>query len=142
MKSFLCALDFSDEADKVLKVASDLSVKHGAHLTILFPYRLLPTESKDEAHTLKQKILSNAQRMFDDLDGKLRLTGRVNFDFKPEIGFLSDRIELRARKHDVDMVVLSNHQAQLVNDQLGTSIQQLLTELNIPYVVVSDNTKG
>src|SRR5690349_24868951 len=61
MKSFLCALDFTDASDHVLKVASELALQCQAQLTILFPYRLIQAAACEEASVLKGKIEANAR---------------------------------------------------------------------------------
>lgn len=136
MKSFLCALDFTDASDQVLKVASELALQCQAQLTILFPYRLIQTEPSDEATILKGKIEANARNKFSTLENEYNLPGSLHYTFKPEIGFLSDRIEVHSRKNLVHMVILSQEQALSMHDQKGETLQQFLGELKIPYLIV------
>ena len=139
MKSFLCALDFTDASDHVLKVASELALQCQAQLTILFPYRLIQTEASDDATVLKGKIEANARNKFSVLENDYHLPGRMEYTFKPEIGFLSDRIEVHARKNAVDMVILSREQALSMHDQKGETLQQFLSELEIPYLIIPES---
>jgi hypothetical protein len=139
MKSFLCALDFTSASDQALKVASELAAQCQAQLTILFPYRLIQTEPSDEATILKGKIETNARNKFTMLEREYHLPGLVQYTFKPEIGFLSDRIEFHARKNLVHMVILSQEQALSMHDQKGETLQEFLSDLKIPYLIVPES---
>ena len=46
-KSILCAIDFSESSLNALKYAADLSARYNSHLTVLYPYRLLPAGKED-----------------------------------------------------------------------------------------------
>lgn len=139
MKSFLCALDFTDASDQALKVASELALQCQAQLTILFPYRLIQAEAPDDVATLKVKIETNARNKFSTLEKAYNLPGLVEYTFKPEIGFLSDRIEVHARKNLVHMVILSREQALSMHDQNGETLQEFLGELKIPFLIVPES---
>lgn len=136
MKSIICALDFTKGSDKVLEVASKLARKHKAHLSVLFPYRLLPTQLSDEASTLKTRIVTEAHEKFLVLEKKFDLMGNIQYEFKTEIGFLADRVESFARKKNVDLVVLSEEQAHSINDQRDRTLKEILEELKIKHLIV------
>jgi len=141
MKSYLCALDFTEGAESFLKAAARLAVANNAQLTILYPYRLLLPGPEEDALTTKKKILNGAQNRFLELEKKLKLTGKLIYNFKPEIGFLYDRLELWARKHEVDTVILSQRQSSLFDEHSGRTTKQLLGDLNVDFVVIGEGGK-
>ena len=138
MKSFLCALDFTEETSWFLKAATRLAAKQDARLTILYPYRLLLAGTDLDAVGAKKKIVTGAVSRFSELEKKLKMSGKLVYTFEPEIGFLSDRIKRRIKKQEVDTIVLSQRQSQQIDEHTGLTIQQLLDGLKVNLVIVAE----
>jgi nucleotide-binding universal stress UspA family protein len=130
-KSILCAIDFSESSLHALKWAAELSSVFNCHLTVLYPYRLLQTTKGDEID-IKQKKTDQALAKFDELKRDY-LSGKVSsYDFTPEIGFLSDRIDDHLRRNSIMMMVIGRS----MNASNHETLQDLVSHVNVPVVVV------
>jgi hypothetical protein len=138
MKSFLCALDFTEGTSKFLKAATQLAAKQDARLTILYPYRLLLAGADHDAVGAKKKIVTGAVNKFSELEKKLHMTGKLPYTFEPEIGFLSDQIQRRIKRQEVDTIVLSQRQSVQIDEHTGLTIQQLLDGLKVNLVIIDE----
>ena len=67
MKQMLCVIDGSESSRKVLEVAVKVANAFGAHLIVLFPYRLIPNGFGGDIPSLKAKIEKEAHEKFDIL---------------------------------------------------------------------------
>jgi nucleotide-binding universal stress UspA family protein len=130
-KSILCAIDFSESSLNALKWAAELSAKFNSHLTVLYPYRLLQT-SKEDVVELKKKNVELATRKFEALENDY-LNGKVtSFEFTPEVGFLTDRIEDHLRKNSILMMVIGKN----MNSSSQENLDDLLNSVKVPVVVI------
>jgi nucleotide-binding universal stress UspA family protein len=130
-KSILCAIDFSESSLNALKWAADLSSKFNSHLTVLYPYRLLQT-SKEDVLELKKKNIELATRKFASLENDY-LNGKVmSFEFSPEVGFLTDRIEDHLRKNHILMMVIGKN----MNSSSQENLDELINHVGVPVVVI------
>jgi nucleotide-binding universal stress UspA family protein len=130
-KSILCAIDFSESSLNALKWAAEFSAKFNSHLTVLYPYRLLQT-SKEDVVELKRKNVELATRKFEALENDY-LNGKVtSFEFSPEVGFLSDRIEDHLRKNHILMMVIGKN----MNSASQENLDDLLHQVKVPVVVI------
>ena len=132
MKSILCVIDFSEASMDALKWAIELSRRDGTHLHVLYPYRLLQPHKGVEMIKHKKETEQTAMKEFEVIEKKLFLEGGISFDFKPEVGFLSDRVEDRLRKNSPDLLVMSMHVSKLNKE----NFEELLNNLKIPLVLV------
>ncbi|MDL5048871.1 hypothetical protein QQ054_22925 [Oscillatoria amoena NRMC-F 0135] len=96
MGPVLCALDFSETSPLVLKTAVDLTMHYQTRLVALYAYRIQP-ESEAIADYRQTKV-KKAHDQFALLESKLGLNGSVPYEFRAEVGFLSDRIESWIKK--------------------------------------------
>lgn len=130
-KSILCAIDFSESSLNALKWAADLSGKFNSHLTVLYPYRLLQT-NKEDVLELKKKNVELATRKFESLENDF-LNGKVtSFEFSPEVGFLTDRIEDHLRKNHILMMVIGKN----MNSSSQENLDELINHVGVPVVVI------
>lgn len=130
-KSILCAIDFSESSLHALQWAAELSSQFKCHLTVLYPYRLLQT-SKGDVVGIKQKNLELANQKFEALKNEF-LTGKVSsYDFTPEVGFLSDRIENHIEKNSIMLMVLGKNMHSASQDNL----QDLINSIQVPVLIV------
>ncbi len=101
------------------------------HLTILYTYRLLQYRN-GEALQLKRKMEDEAKQKFLLLEKEL-LTGKgISYDFKTEIGFVTDRIEDHAKKNTLSFLVMNKN----ANDAGKETIDDLMEHINVPVLLV------
>ena len=131
LKSILCAIDFSESSLNALKWAAELSARFNCHLTVLYSYRLLQT-SKEDVVELKKKNVELATRKFEALENDY-LNGKVtSFEFSPEVGFLTDRIEDHLRKNSVLMLVVGKN----MNSTSQENLDDLINHVKVPVMVI------
>lgn len=135
MKVILCVFDFSDASDSVIKVALEMAAQKKLTLVVLYAYRLLQPESS-EITNYRNSMEERARTDFDELVKKLKINADVPYEFRAEIGFLSDRIEAFLKKNPVDTIVVGQNLAYPTNEQKEVSFENFLDTLNIPVVVV------
>ena len=137
MKPILCALDFSKSSIHVLKMAFDLATRFETSVTILFAYRLV--QSSDGAITeFRKGVEAQALNDFEGLINKLSVKGSVKYEFRSEIGFLSDRIEVFAQQNKIDMVVISLEMANTINDHKGLLLRDFIKSTKTPLLIVPE----
>lgn len=135
MKVILCAFDFSDASDSVIKMALEVAAQKKLSLVVLHAYRLLQPESSaitDYRNSMEER----ARTDFDGIVKKLEINADVPYEFHSEIGFLSDRIEAFLKKNPVDTIVVGQNLAYPTNEQKEVSFENFLDTLKIPVVVV------
>ena len=91
----ICTTDFSDSSTNALKWSIDLAKRLDAHLTILYAYRLF--KQNGEVVAMKKMIEDEATRNFSALEHELLLGTGIQYAFKPEVGFVVDRVEEHAK---------------------------------------------
>jgi nucleotide-binding universal stress UspA family protein len=130
-KSILCAIDFSESSLNALKWAAELSARFNSHLTVLYPYRLLQA-TKEDVVELKKKNVELATRKFEALENDY-LNGKVmSFEFSPEVGFLTDRIEDHLRKNSILLMVIGKN----MNSTNQENLDDLINHVKVPVVVI------
>lgn len=107
-----------------------------AHLTILYPYRLISYVYKEDISNLKLKLVEDAQQKFRLLQQQVETLNHIFFEFHPEIGFAVDRINAYVRQHKVDRIVIGEGQANSINDIDIKPVQNLLANSNTPFTIV------
>jgi nucleotide-binding universal stress UspA family protein len=139
MEPVLCALDFSVDSSDVVQVAFDNARQKGSHLIVLHAYRLMP-QSSDIAK-YRKTIEQTARTNFDKILEALHIIESVPYEFRAEIGFLTDRIEAVTRQHPVSMIVMGQQLAKSFNDHKGISLQQFMDTTNVPVLIVPEHKK-
>lgn len=102
-----------------------------AHLSILYTYRLIQPRS-DEIITMKKFIEQEAREKFKVLEKELLAKEGISYDFKIEVGFVSDRIEDHAKKNPLDFVVMDKTMRTNSNE----SLDELMEHIHVPMLVV------
>ena len=135
-KSILCAVDLTEDSSGVVEIAAEMASNLKEHLTILFSYRLNQIIDDGDVFLSKREVEANAAREFKSFEEKFLMNGGLSYEFRSEIGFLSDRLESYIRKHDVDLLVIGQHLAENNADVKKTGIENFLDKLQIPVLVV------
>jgi hypothetical protein len=135
MKPVLCALDFSESSSSVMKSALDMAVQYKTSLIILFSYRLVQPLGGGIAE-YRKNMESLAKQNFESLLQKVEINNGIHYEFRSEIGFLSDRIEAYVAQNKVGLVVMSQEMANGINDHKGLSLDHFLNHIKIPVLIV------
>lgn len=131
VKTILCTVDFSESTRHTLEWAVSLARHMRAHLSILYTYRLIQPRS-GEILNIKKIIELEAKQKFEILDTEyLQRTG-ISYDFKVEVGFVSDRIEDRAKNNALDFLVMD----KTIRSNSNESFEELLEHIHVPMLLV------
>jgi hypothetical protein len=137
MKAVLCALDFKEASDNVIKAAWALAVQKKESLVILYAYRLLMPKNQDIAG-FRNEMESRARSEFEAIMGKLNVEKEMQYEFRAEIGFFSDRIDAYLKSNPVDTIVMGQHLAQAIHENSGMTFQNFLETTKVPVLVVPE----
>ncbi len=127
----LCAVDFSDTSSDVLKYAVNLSKQKKMPVTILYTYRLLNGNSVEPLEARK-KIEDTAREKFSHLEKDILVGSGVQYDFKVEVGFVSNRIREFAKKNDLSFLVIGKSTSPGDIE----SVDEISNNLHVPLVIV------
>jgi len=136
MKQILCVVDLSESTEKVLEMGARIASAWKAHLIILYPYRLIDYGHRGDMSTLRRRLESEAREKFYTLQRTLPGIDSVSCEFKPEIGFVADRVIDYVKKHSVDMVVISQPESDPGDDLKSFDVQDLIKNSKLPFVIV------
>jgi nucleotide-binding universal stress UspA family protein len=129
--AILCTVDFSDSSKDVLKYAVDLSKQFKSHITVLFTYRLLNSQN-GEIVEMRKKMEEEARQNFSTLEKEVLADSGVSYDFKVEVGFVSNRVREYAKKNGVSFLVMGKK----MNSSSKESFDELAENLHVPLVIV------
>jgi nucleotide-binding universal stress UspA family protein len=129
--AILCTIDLSDSSRDVLKYAIDLSKERKNHITVLYAYRLI-SDFNGETVEMKKRIEDNAKHQFAILEKEILAKTGVSYDFKVEVGFVSNRVREYARKNGVSFLVMGKK----MNTSSKESFDELAENLHVPLVIV------
>jgi len=102
-----------------------------AHLSILYTYRLIQPRS-GEIINIKKVMEHEARQKFELLEKDFLQNSGIVYDFKVEVGFISDRIEDRAKNNALDFVVMDKTMRSNSNE----SLEELLEHIHVPMLLV------
>lgn len=139
MRSILCVVDLTETSVQVLEVAARMACAYKSQLTILFPYRLINNnEYRGEISKLKGKLEQEARERFQTLKAQVPVLDQVSHEFQPEIGFPADRISSFVKWNKVEAVVISQRQANLINEVDQLPFQSLIANSKLPFMIVPE----
>ncbi|HEY9487445.1 MAG TPA: universal stress protein [Chryseosolibacter sp.] len=141
MKQILCVIDLTESSGKVLEVGATISKACGAHMVVLFPYRLIHQGPRGDISSLKIRLETEAREKFRYLKGTISSMGEVSVEFQPEIGFIADRINAYVRKNNIDMIIVGQQLTDPTNDIKGFDLQTLISDSKSPFVIVPAEVK-
>lgn len=131
----LCVIDFSETSKDALKTAFTLAGSTKSTLTVLYPYRLNQPMNAPSLADWKKSIELDATNSFKRMTNNLLNESDITWDFKPEVGFVDDRIEAFTEKNNVRVVVMG---AELARNSDGALID-MLDRLKYPLLIVPKN---
>lgn len=128
--NIICATDFSESSKDALRWSILLASQLKSHLTILFTYRLLNTHG--EIVELKKNIEKNAEENFARLEQEFLKGKEISYDFKIEVGFVSNRVRDYAKKNATSLLVMGSGDTSATREPLN----DLVESIQIPLVIV------
>lgn len=134
--AILCLIDFSEASSGALKWAGVEASKQGAHLVVLYPYRLTKLQGKDGLVKLRQGIDQDAIINFEKIAKQTLEDLPIKYEFKPEVGFIPDRVYAHSHQKEFSMLVISKRMA-ISNRE---SIQEVIDLIKFPLVIVPEST--
>lgn len=124
-------IDFSDASKEALRWAAHVAIVHKANLLVLYPYRLTQLNTHDDLYMLRKNIEAEARANFNKLaEGVLEKAGPP-YDFRPEVGFINDRVYAYTQQKEVLSIVIGNKMAINNREALNEMLEQLRTPLLI-----------
>ncbi|HEX8060325.1 MAG TPA: universal stress protein [Cyclobacteriaceae bacterium] len=136
--AILCVIDFSEASKDALLAAVNIADETKSSLTVLYPYRLNQPRNVTDVTQWKKSIdvdaTNNFNRMVNNLFKDSTKESNVLWQFKPEVGFIGDRIEAYTKKHDVRLVVMSTQLSRSSNELFP----EMLGKLKCPLLIVPE----
>lgn len=129
-RGILCAIDFSKASDEALRWSVALARELKADLTILYTYRL--NRFHGEVVALKKNIEEEAHRKFETVEKEILQGQGVDYEFKTEVGFVADRVEMHLKKNPVGFVVMDKHMGALNKE----NFEELVQHIQVPLILV------
>jgi nucleotide-binding universal stress UspA family protein len=130
-KTIICSVDFSDSSKHALQWAVAIAQQLHVHLTVLYTFRLMRSQN-EEVLLMKKKMEEDATKNFSAWEKELLIGKELSYDFKTEVGFITDRIEDHARKNPIGFLVMGK------NSSTGSkeSFDELVGHIDVPLVIV------
>jgi K+-sensing histidine kinase KdpD len=130
-QTILCTIDFSPQSKHTLRCAAQLADDLRAHLTILYAYRLIKVKNEEIFET-KKKIEEEATAKFSALESELLKNFTITYDFKKEVGFVTDRIEAHTKEKPLGFIVLNKS----MRENYIESFDEFVDTLSVPAIIV------
>jgi nucleotide-binding universal stress UspA family protein len=128
----LCVIDFSEASKEALRTAINIAGSTRAELKVLYPYRLNQPRNISDVSLWKKNIESDATNNFSRMTNTLLKGSNVPCEFKAEVGFVDDRVEVYTDKHDVGLIVISSDLAY----KSDGAFLDMMEKLKSPLLVV------
>lgn len=132
--SILCVIDFSDASKDALLAAVNIAGETKSSLTVLYPYRLNQPRNVTDVTQWKKSIDVDATNNFNRMSINLFKDSNVLWEFKPEVGFIGDRVEAYTQKYNVGLVVMSTHLSRASSEVF----LEMLDKLKCPLLIVPE----
>jgi hypothetical protein len=109
-----------------------------AVLTVLFPYRLIDNRYTGEITALKATLEQDARERFMTLKNRVSVPEALACEFLPEIGFIADRINAFLKRNKVQALVISQRQANVMNEISTKTLEHLISSSKLPFTIVPE----
>jgi hypothetical protein len=134
----LCIVDFSDASRNALQAAITIAEATKSRVTALYPYRLNQPRNVPDVSKWKKSLEEDAVNSFNRMTGSLLKESGISWQFRPEVGFVDDRIEAFAIKNNVGIIVISG---ELASKSDG-ALMDVLEKITTPLLVVPNKRKS
>jgi hypothetical protein len=130
--SVLCLIDFSEASRQTLKWAAEEAWRKDTQLTVLYPYRLTQLKGRDGLSKLRQGLDTEAIFNFEKIAKETLEEIPVKYEFRPEVGFINDRVYAHSHSREFSMLVISKSMA--VNNK--ENMMELIDLIKFPLVII------
>ena len=130
-KGILCTVDFSKSSEDALKWSVSLAKLLNTRLIILYTYRLLKSINGDAAEA-KKITENNARDHFAAWEDKILMNGGIPYEFKVEVGFVSNRVADYVKRDSVSFLVMGKE----MNSTNNESFDELARSIQVPLIIV------
>lgn len=130
-KTILCTINLPESSKPAVRWAVTMAQQLEAHLTILYTYRLIQSQS-GEVVLLKKRIEQEASKQFHDIEKELLIGKGITYDFRTEVGFVSDRIEDHAKKNNLNFLVIDKN----VSANSKETFEEMMEHVQVPTLVI------
>lgn len=131
MKGIICTVDFSESSKEALKWSVSLAKLLDTSITVLYTYRLL-NSANGEATELRKRIEETARKNFATMEQEILSECGVPYQFKVEVGFVSNRVADYVKKSGVSFLVMGKE----MNATNKESFDELAQSIQVPLVIV------
>ncbi|HZY81697.1 MAG TPA: hypothetical protein VFE50_19375 [Cyclobacteriaceae bacterium] len=118
-------IDFSETSAQSLKSAVFMAEQLAAPVTVLYPYRLNQIEKIEDMSQTKKNMELAAAEDFKKISSEYLKDSGVVCSFKPEVGFLNDRVYAYSRRNKIGLVVMSKQLVENNKDGFLEMVDQL-----------------
>lgn len=129
--TILCTINLPESSKEAVQWAVTMAQQLKVHLTILYTYRLIQSQS-GEVVQLKKRIEEDAYKQFLDIEKELLIGRGISYDFRTEVGFIADRIEDHAKKNNLNFLVIDKN----VSSRSKETFEELMEHIQVPTLVV------
>ena len=131
--TILCVIDFSEASREALLQSIRLAQLYNSKLTVLYPYRLTQVNhDRDDPSQLKKSIDSDALQSFSRMTSEILEKSGIAYEFRPEVGFINDRVYAFSKKNKIGMVVMSKRMVSANRD----AFNELLSQIQVPLLIL------
>lgn len=130
--SILCLIDFSEDSIRALRWTAGIAMSLHAHMTIVHPYRLVHSDKKEDLVQAKKELDMKAANNFEKIALDIFKDGTVTYDFRPEVGFIYDRVRDHSRRNKILFVAIEKKFALNKKEALD----ELIEQIEVPLVII------
>ena len=124
-----------------MRAALEMAHQYKTKVIGLFAYRLVQPAS-GTVSDYRKSVEKQARDEFQQMIQQMHFNGSVNYEFRSEIGFLTDRIDDYLQKSEVGMLIMSQDMADSINEHKGLTLQHFLHSLKVPLLIVPHATEA
>lgn len=130
--SILCVVDFSESSKRSIAWSVQMALLLNLHITLLHTFRLLQY-NKEDVFLMKRKKESESLSRFVALEKTLLTDKRISYDFKTEVGLITDRINHFIVKNVTSLIVIN----KTIIEENRETFEELLSSVLLPIVIIS-----
>jgi len=130
--SVLCIIDMTDDARTALQAAINIAESSNSRLTVLYAYRLNQPRNVTDVTQWRKTIDADATNNFTRIYSTRLHDSGISWEFKPEVGFINDRVEAFLKKNEVGIIVVSSELSRCNKD----AFFHILENLDTPLLIV------
>jgi len=145
MKKIIVPIDFSDQSEYALKVATALAKKHGSEILALHMLELnqaMLTSSEGFHPEQMVFLLKLAEKRFKEFLNKPYLTGVSITPIIKHYKVFSELNEV-AKEHGVELIVMGSHGADGLKELfVGSNAEKVVRNADIPVLIVKNEIEN